>query len=393
MEKHTLDKNIRLNAMMSYCWLAFLFLILPEKMIAQNNKFIKHPFIMHHSKKAAMIHLLFIFTYIVFISFWLGIQIRIFHLTLNTILASILCTILFLMLLKNIWEAYHGKTGSMFHLPFNTQMHLKLWYETEQKSYKEQDIFLYWVTLIPFVSLLFSWSAYSKKTYIANNIKASTLFSFIWVTFYVHHFSNIAMLLLLVYSVFSVFLVTSVLLHNQMFLLKLESIPSLKDLYQLLSTTICYSKQYFQKHASITPWKEVHHSLLQAQAQEKHIFEMSLPELPPPRIIHKVGFLPLINLIGIIDVHSQYKFHVINGVGMSMVFCVLLFLFPQYLIYTSFFIILAWSYKHQPYYKMPFIFFIGNIFITLYEKIHTKMHKGKTYVTEKMKEEDEILYK
>jgi len=370
------NKVIINNAISAYFWLAALFLFLPTK-----KENIKHPFVKSHAKTAVLIHFLFFLTYTIFIWFRLGWNIGFFGFYLNFILASALCLGLFVWMLYGVLKASKWETFAINDVVSMSKADQL--FEMKESKLNEQGIVTIILTLIPFVWILIAgkYEKY-KSPIIENNVKFNTICSFIILTLFNTNNGNVAVLLGLAYIVSVVFFSIILITNKNLILLRLEFIPSLSECVIYMQTWFRYLVKYFKKDA-FEPLKQIYLQVINEKITQDALQLDMLSSFPKPKFAQKMSYIPILNLILIVDIKSTHKFHIINGIWISILAIVMFFTFTySSLLYLLFPLFAGWGNKNKLNYKLPFIFSISQFILYFLKKI--------LFLWEKVKEKHQI---
>jgi len=139
------NKKIIANAVSAY-FMIFVSLLF---LVSKDNKYLNNSFVKSHTKTAFIIHVMFLVTYIVFVSFGLGKEFSVLGYGVNTILASVIFIGLLAMLLYGIYRANKGEVLTADELlTLSRQDKLT---SIEKKELSEQEKVSIILSYIPFL--------------------------------------------------------------------------------------------------------------------------------------------------------------------------------------------------------------------------------------------------
>ena len=397
MNNLELNEKIKNNAISAYFFLAGLILL------SKNNPLLDDPFVKSHAKIALIIHLGFLITYIVFISFWLGINFSILNYSLSEIIATTIFIALFMMMLygaykAHSWEVFKIWESIKLNFNWNDKKNLDInliWNKltkiisvNSNKKISEKDKVTIILSRIPFLWFLI-YPQYKDNTIIKNANKVNLIITVIITLLFISWASNLSTLLLLVYIIFIVFLNINLVIKNEVISFDLEKIPDVKQIRLLLITLT----KYLQIYAS---WNKLYSfvSMLKKNEQEEknrlEIDKKSLEKELDFKLSNILIYIPILNLISIFNINSRLKKHITNGLIITSLFILswiflglhnkeqILLLFP---VFSS-----IWYLKTDLNYEIPFLYDIYRILNSIYQKIR----KIFWILKEKQKEEKKL---
>jgi len=374
-----IDKKIKNNAISAYMWLALLFLITPSK-----NKNIKNSFVLNHSKTWVLIHILMFLTYYIFIPKKFLYDIEVFGYNLNNILWTSILIFLFLILLFWIYKSSKWENFLIKDLVVFWKIDKIYEIDNSKKDISEKDIITNILSLIPIVGYFLEWKNKNNLN-IKNNIKINLIFSSFIAFIYLSWYKNPASIFSLLYIIFIVFLSINLIINKTSINFKLDKIPSFHLLNIYTHTLVIYLYNYFKEKKFISI-KEVFDKK-NKDLKEKDIKELEeLNNLKSNKIPTVLYYIPIINIIWLIDIKSKYKNHIINWLLISIIFIINYIFFNFYfLIFIIFIISFAIWNLRQLNYKIPFLWdiYIVSKFVYLkvyeiYKKILKKHKDDKT---------------
>lgn len=387
MDSINITSKIKANAVSAYLLLFISFLFLFNK----DNKHLNNKFVKSHTKIALIIHLWFLITYIIFTTYWTGLNFQILNYSINDIISISIFLILFLLILIWIYKANSWKT-------FNFTEAINIWNKEKKDIFttkndlniKEKDKLTIILSRIPFIGFIIA-SKYKNNKIIENNQKLNLIITFIIIFLYVYWNYNLANLLFLVYIIFLVFLWINTFQNNIIYF-NLEKIPSIKKLYLYSISFIIYMKNYFWKKHFKT-FNEVYINIDKINDTKEKILEKQLQNQTSFKLINILVYIPIINIISIFNINSKLKIHIINWLIITWLFILswitlwfnnkqqLFLLFP-----IAFWI---WNINYLSY-KLAFLYDIYNIiaiitwrFLNIFSFLNKK-HKEEKFFSSKI---------
>jgi len=369
------------NAISAYLMLFISWLFIFNK----KNDYINNDFVKSHTKIAFLIHLSFLINYLIFISysFLKNIQIPFINYNLNYILANIIFTILFIMLLYWMYKASKRETLKISEI-------LNIW-----KVEKIIDINWDWIldekdkltlilSYIPFIWYITQAEHYKEKN-IKNIIKLNLYFSIILSLIYISDNKNIVLLFWLFYIIFAVFSSINIVAREKIISLNLEFIFSPTEIVIYFKAFLKYLYNYFRKKDFID-LSNISKIYLEKDKENETNNNELLKKLPYTKLNNLLIYIPFINLITIFFRQSNKKIHIINWVMITIFFIIFIILdYYNYISNSSYILLIFpiffwyWYINTRPSYKIPIIYdlfeilnYIKNIFIKTKKTIKVK---------------------
>ena len=380
------QEKIIWNAISAYLLIFISILFLRNK----KNKYINNPFVKNHTKSAFFIHICFLITYIIFISSSVFSSFSLYNIQLNNIIASSLSIFLLFILIYWIYKAKSKSTFNIWEIikilrydshSLNEWEHNIIDINWDNK-FDEKDKLTIIISYIPFI-WYFNFAKYRKNETIQNATKLNLIISIIITLLYISWHSNLANLLSLIYIIFITFIWINLFTNENLININLKMIPSPEKKYIIIISIFKYLKSYF-KDENLKTLKEVINEVkkdkqeielkneenlntLENSSWKKYYKDLILPKF--------LIYIPFINLIFLFFKKSKYKFHIINGLILTILIIIniitysyfnirynlnILFLFPI--------IFWIWYLKERIAYKMPFIYDFYDFFTLIFWK-------------------------
>jgi len=375
-----MNKKITNNAICAYFWLGLLLLI-PNKNPNVNNDFVKS-----HSKTASFLHLWFLITYIIFISYWLFWNIHILGFWLNNIIAPIIFLILFIFLIY--WSFKANKWDNFLVKDVTDITKTKNFIEIKKSNLNEEWIVTIVLSLVPLLWFIIKWKFLNYKSkIIENNLKLNLVLTLIIYIFFLTWYNNLWVLLILWLSIFIVFYWVFIIINKNIINFNIDWIPTFEELIQILIWFIKYMINYFWKNK----FKKISEFIDNEKIKRKNFLEINNNNIPKKEatLNNIIYFLPFINLIWFIDYNSKNKYIVINWLIITVLSSIILLINNdlQFLIVILAFFWYGYS-KHLNY-QFPIL---GNIY-NYCEKIFKKIFWISIEISKNSEDIEEKVFK
>ncbi|MDD5769746.1 MAG: hypothetical protein PHE25_02160 [Candidatus Gracilibacteria bacterium] len=361
-----MNKKIINNAISAYLGLAIL-LILPSK-----KENINHPFIKNHAKTALFIHFLMLISYLTFVTYGLfgNFYINNFglELGLNHIIVGSIFFILFGFLIFGVFKAYSGNEFSILDIATISKTDKII--EFKNSNLNEQGILTIILSLIPFLGFTIKGKFKNYKSPILeNNIKLNLIISFIISLLFVYLKSNLGLIFVLGYIIFIVYYSILIVIRKSVITFNLNKIKTFEELYILYISLIKYLYNYFSGKTFVN-LEDLKNQVKNKIIQKNDIDKQYLSNLKESKLPDFIAYIPIINLISLFDINSKNRFHIVNGIILTII-CVIFYYFGlnNYLILVLFPIFFGIGYLKNIEYKFPFLFDIYNLFSFIFSKI------------------------
>lgn len=375
-----MNKKVTNNAISSYFGLAALLLFVPTK-----NDLIKNSFVKSHAKTALIIHILMILTYVVFISNRFLEWITLFNYTLNHLITPTILTILFWFLLFWVKKASAWETFMVSDLKQITKSE---WlYEVKESNLSEKEAFTIILSYIPFVWFYIN-SKNKNNTIIENNTKLNLIITVFLLFILISWHNNLFTLFWLFYIIFIVFSWVLLIASKSSININLSKVPSFDELHTYFLSSVEYIKNYTTDREFI--WiKEIIKTTSKQKQENLQKEHERLEKLSTNKLKNIIYYIPLINIIWLIDIKSKYQNHIINWVSLSILLVFVSLFLPWYELYVLIAFAFNLWYLWNIAYQTPFLY---DIYIIKY-KIAIKAIAFYNKVKEKHNANKEVSYK
>lgn len=241
------------------------------------------------------------------------------------------------------------------------------------------------VAHIPFIGFV-NYAKNSDKEYIQDATKLNLFITVLFIIFYGFGYVNFSHVLLLVYTIYIVFVGLNIFSTHNIFTLNLKFIPAPEKKYFITLALRSYIKDYFSSKSlqSFDYYYNFHTQKALNEAKQNY---QDIQELKSVAFFPGMIYVPIVNLICVFQKNKMQKFHIINGIILSLM-TIMLSLIIYVTSLSEIFILLlmiaycyAYGYlKYNPVYKMPYVY----MFYTFWKKVLGKSKKfNKTYNVEK----------
>ncbi|NDK08797.1 hypothetical protein EOM39_06175 [Candidatus Gracilibacteria bacterium] len=370
MEETNLHKKTINNAVAAY----LLIFLSSGFLLNKTNPYINNDFVRGHTKTAAILHLMLLFIFIVFIRLINGYYIK-------TYVSSVLFLGVFGLMLYGIYKANRGEEYKFIDIVkmSKTEKVADLHKHIEND---EQNKFSFFLSYIPFLSyanyhLLDSNSTYNKV--FKNNIYINCIVSLIISVIYIGGNPNLALFILLFYIILLVFITVILVAQDNFIFVYIRNLEKLEYVELYLKTYLEYFKNYTK--TKFTPIKELTKTNYEKEISSNRQNEGYLNTLKDSKLTNKLIYIPIINLIYLFSLDTKYRFHIINGLSLTIITIVMLSIYRR--VDEVFFLLLypvcfgIGNIRGSLAYKQTFIFHIYNSLILITNKISSIKKKVK----------------
>lgn len=376
-----MEKKIINNAISAYFGM-WVLLLLPTK-----NEYIKNSFVKSHAKTASLIHLFFLITYIIFIWYWFLWKtiIPFIEYNLNNLIACVIFIILFLFLLFWSYKASKWETFSL------SKINNKDWeslIEIKNAKIWEQGKLTLVLSYIPFIWYYIYSNFYNYKSpIIINNVKLNVVITYLLVFIFILWYPTLVNLLALIYIIFIIFLWVLIVVNEKLININLSFIPTFVEAKIYLISLFKYLKKYFSKKEFVSLKTITKEEYLNFKANEKLDKEILL-EKKDIKLPKYLIYIPFINILTVFEINSKYKNHIINWLLITILSLIILFIDNNYqlILLLPIFSWIGFLWKIE--YKIPFIYDIYEIFLSI-KNIFFKTSKK---IKEKQEKVEEISF-
>lgn len=279
-----------------------------------------------------------------------------------------------------MYWVYHANKGKVFTISdILTITKTKDLVEVqEDKELSEKEKFALIVSYVPFLGY-FTYGRHLGDLRIKSIVKMNLLCASIIAFFYVVWGNNIATFLTLIYTVYVVFSAITLVVKDEIIALNIDKIPIASEEYIWTKTLFAYLKNHLWKKDE-TPLKELYAETKTAHytaEKKRHDIQKWLKDIPLP---HALIYIPVINIITLPFVKWRYKFHIINGITISLIFIGLVLYFgyqsivPLLVAFPASFWL---GYTERLGYKMPYIYDFYGFFAGIVNGIKKLFHRGR----------------
>ena len=361
-KENYLDINDKIigNAIVSYfIWLiSFLFLF------NKTNKYINNNFVKLHTKNAIIIHLLFLITYVIFISNSLLSSIYFLWIWINIIITNLIFIWLLILLIIWIYKSakwLEYKIYKSWFISLSKQKNiLDITWDGEISEKEKITIIL---SFIPFIWFI-NFAKYENNETIKNWTRLNITISLIISLLYIFWNINIVNIFSLFYIIWVTFIWINLFTRNELIQIKLPKIFSPEKLYIYTISLKNYLLNYYFKNDSIINLSKIISNKTEKRKKENVFFEKFLNDQKDIKLPKFFIYIPIFNFIFLFFKNSRYKFHIINWILLSIIWIILWLLSNLWYInnnysYLLIFPILFWiSYINNNIlsYRIPIIF-------------------------------------
>lgn len=358
-----MNKKIINNAISAYFWLWILLLFTHSQ-----KENINHPFVKNHAKTAFFIHMLMFINYLIFITYWFLNSIHIYIFSLNHIFASLIFLWLFWLLLYGISKAGAGNEFSIWEVRSMSKTDTII--EFKNSNLNEQWIITIILSLIPILWFIIKWKFKNYKSPILEtNLKLNLFVTLLISLFFIFQNNNLWWLFILLYTIFIVFYSILIITKKNIITLKWEKIKTIEEIYLSTKSIVKYLHNYltWKKFTGLSEIIDHENHLFIEKNKTNKEYLLSLKENKLPQYI---AYIPYLNIISLIDIHSKNKFHIINGLFITFLSLLIFILwYNNYQILILFPVFFWFWYTKIIEYRFPFLFDIYEWFSFIFWKI------------------------
>ena len=280
---------------------------------------------------------------------------------LNEILASILFSINFWILLFGIYKASKSQTFKIWEI-------IHIWNDEKLLdiswtwNISEKDKLTLILSYIPFI-WYYIQGQYYKNTYISNIIKLNIIISTIISLIYISWNKNIVLIFSLFYIIFIVFASLNIIINNKIISINSKFLLSPKEILLNIKIFCKYLINYLFKKNFIN-YKQLKKEYLEnIQKNEKNL-KLELNKYTKNKFPDFLIYFPFINFIWLFFLkNNKNKIHILNWVWISLFFIIFIILNYFYIFNKASFILLIFPIffwlgflKYKPEYKLPVIY-------------------------------------
>ena len=377
------------NAVSTYFFICCSWLLL----FIKTNKNIDNTFVKSHIKSSSLIHLWIIITYILFVSnsiFW---SFNILWFPLNHIIAASIFIWLLWILIFGMYKAHNkqifGKNDVKIIFKIDNLIDIN-----KDEKINEKDKLTILLSCIPFIGFLI-FPKNKEKIIIQNIIKLNLIITVIIMSLYIFWNINLSNLLILIYTIYVIFIWINIFIKDEIININLNKIPSLEELQIIIKSLKIYLFNYF-KEKNFDNLGNIINDVIQKSKIEQEVKQKKLETLNEIKIPKFLIYIPVINLIFIFVRKTKYKYHIINWITITIILIIIFILkYIGYINSNIYLLIIIpiifgmWYIKNYLPYKMPFIY---QIYEVVNKIKNILIFKGKK-INKKRKEVNEISLK
>lgn len=382
------EKTIN-NAKITYFFIFFSWLLLFNKI----DKNINNSFVKSHVKSSSIIHLWFIITYVIFVSYSLFSSFNILWFPLNHIIAA--CIFTWLLWVLILWM-YKASKKQIF-----VNSDIKIFIKNENlidinkdEKINEKDKLTILLSYIPFLGFLI-FPKNKEKELIQNITKLNLIIIVIIMSLYIFWNTNLSTLIVLIYTIYVVFIWLNLFIKNEIININLSKIPSFEELIIIIKSLKIYLFSYF-KDKDFDNLGKIINTVEQEYKIEQESEQKNLEVLKDLKIPKFLVYVPIFNLIFIFIRNSKYKYHIINWITITFILILIIILKHLNYVNSNIYLLIIipitfgmWYIKHYLPYKMPFIYQTYE----LINKIKNILIFKSKKINEKRKEVNEVSFK
>lgn len=380
-----LNKKIRGNAAISY-FMVFVSISFPFS----SDPNVSHSFVKSHVKAAFILHILLIFMLFV-MSYGFGESIDIFQYNLNNIVTTIFSLLLFSAMLFGMHKAH--KWEKVWMLEFLSWFWISHKISETSSSYitSEEEKSILVLSHIPFYAYIL-YPRNKNIAHVRDIVTLNLIVTFVSISVLVMWLPSLASIIILLYTIWSAYCSIRLIISDEITTPNLSWIPSIEEKYILQKSALSYMKQALWKETFIPFHAIVETKTKQRYETEKQDLE-ELKKLKHSKKIEYISYFPIINLIWVFFKNTRERFHIANGLIVSLLIIVGAISFYKHtdiLLFALFPICFGIWYKNRKAYRMPYLYDIYNLFAGTWKKIKNIFHTTRTLQKTQIKENIKI---
>lgn len=346
-----LNKKVIWNAISAY-FLVFVSIFF----LFSKQKYVNHPFVKNHVKSAFILHImLLLMLYIMSYSFLDSVQI--FNYSLNTLITITLSLGIFWAMLYGVLEAHRGKTTSLWEIIHTAWISHKMIQSTNTEKMKEEENFLLILAHVPFFGYII-YPRHKNLEHIRDISQLNLFATVVSILLLTAGYSSLGSIVMLLYIIWSVLQSLMLVFQSELITLNLSKFPVAEEKYILQIATIKYVGNTLKKEAFI-PFQKIKDILTtQRRNREKSDIEV-LKKLKKSSLPSFLYYIPIVNLIWIFFTKTYDRFHIKNGITITLIFTILCILFwwdSPVLLFVLFPVCYGIGYIERKAYRMPYIY-------------------------------------
>lgn len=360
------NSKIIWNAISAY----FMIFVSGMFLFNRSNPLLSNQFVKKHTKSALMIHLGFLITYMIFISYSIWSGITLWSFSLNYIIASVFCIILLGMLLFWVFKASKWEMFKIWEIIKVSKVESVIDINHESTNLDERAKLDILLSYIPFFSF-YLYPKHKNNPYIIHWSRWTLFITIILIILYNFGHDNIVVFITLIYTIYVVFVGLNLFTTGNIIQIRFSNIFSPEYKFQYTHALCRYLKDYIK-------WQEllsVDKYLQEIQEENKAVKlidndkMLSLENLKLPKF---AIYIPFLNLLYIFVKENKYSTHIRNWVVISILF-ILTILLLKFTVLSYWFLYLfiiisiywIWNIHAQPVYKMPYIYMFYTVFVKI----------------------------
>lgn len=355
----------------------FLLFVCTLMFLNKENKYINNDFVKSHIKTAFFIHILFLLVYIVFVSLDLWSGLHIMNFSINTGIASTLFIGLFGILMYGMYKAHKWETFTLGDMLVLTKTENIVAHE-EWKELTEEDKLEVILSYIPFI-WFFTFGRNIASPRLSDIVQLNLIVSVIIGFFYISGGKNLGVFVTLLYIVFVVYCIITLVSKNGVITVSMKHIPTPTEKYIWVSTLIPYFWISIKgkKNKEIQELYTENKLAYYAAEKKRQDEQKAKKDIPLPIFLI---YIPVINIFCLPFVNSKYQYHIISSVLLSIFGIVswLVFweksLMPLTILFPLCF---AAGYHNRLGYQMPFVYNIYRVISSICYSITHVFSKGR----------------
>ena len=346
-----LSAKVKWNAVIAY----FMVFVSVFFLISKDTN-VSHPFVKSHVKSAFVLHLL-----IALVLFVMGYNffgwIRIWDYSLNSIITALLLLFIFLGILYGMYMAHRWKRVTLWEIFGKIWVPQSMMQSNQSSEIHEETYPILILSHVPFIWYLL-YGRNKSLPHIRDIVMLNFIVTLMSCFFFVTWYYSIASLLMLGYIIYSVALCISLVMNGHIKTINLDVIPGAEKKYIIQKSVFTYIAQTLKHHKTETLSHIIEQKSSQRRAQEMSDLE-AVKKLPKSKLPTAIFYIPFVNIAWVTSSHTREKFHLRNGLVLTLLTLLLIFIFWRnldILLFIAFPVFFGIGYAERKAYRMPYVY-------------------------------------
>lgn len=379
-----LSAKIRWNAMIAYfmVFVSIFFLISKDKNVS-------HHFVKSHVKSAFVLHLLFaLILFVMSYDFWS--TLRILDYSLNSIITALAMLFIFMWILYGMYMAQHGKRVTLGEIFWRIWIPKNIMPSHASEHISEESYPILILSHVPFIWYML-YGQHKNIPHIRDIVMLNFIVTLLSCFFFIIWYFSLASLLMLGYIIYSVAACISLVMNGVISSRNLDIVPGAEKIFLMQKSVFIYiwntlRNKKHQKFSEIIEYK------IQERKDQERKDQEEIKIFPHSKLPASIFYIPFINIIWIFSSATRGKFHLRNGLVLTLVTTFLIILLWKHislLIFVLFPVFFGIWYTQRDAYRIPYMYdiysFYAALIRTLWKVFHITRELQKTDIKHSIK--------